>query len=485
MADIFGSLPERRVEPDAVARVRAWHQRTNRRTVVLDDDPTGSQSVHDVNVVTVPDRNEYRAALGEAGSTCFILTNTRSLAQPAAVALTQAVARDLFELSREQGFPMEMVSRSDSTLRGHVVAEVRAIDAVRRERTGTGYDAVLFVPVFLEAGRVTAHDVHLARVGGAFVPAGETEFANDAAFGYRSSNLKEFLVEKSGGTIGVRDVHSVSLDDIRLGGPKTVANVLARVPPGAFVVINAVDYADLEIVALAVMEAREQGRSYLYRTGPSFVRALAGLAGREPLQAADIWPAGRTRGHGLVVVGSHVGLTSDQVAFARARGGLVEIELDVTRVVGLGQYMPAIGQYGPGTGDYVAAIGARAGAELAHANVLVSTSRALVRGADGEASLQIARDVSAAMADVVRAAIKAKPSWVVAKGGITSHDVAVRGLGIRRAEVLGQLFPGMVSVFRPLEAATEAVGVPYVVFAGNVGDEHTLADVIDLLSGVV
>jgi uncharacterized protein YgbK (DUF1537 family) len=251
-----------------------------------------------------------------------------------------------------------------------------------------------------------------------------------------------------------------------------VASVLAQAPPGAFIVINGTEYADLEIVAMAVAEARDQGRSYLYRTGPSFVRALAGLSGREPLAAEDIWPAGPPGGHGLIVVGSHVGLTSDQVAFAIARGGLVEIALDVSRVIGPGR-----------RGDYVAGIGARAAAELADADVLVSTSRDLVRGTDGEASLQIAREVSAAVAGVVRLAVKAMPAWVVAKGGITSHDVAVTGLGIRRAEVLGQLFPGMVSVFRPLEAAPEAVGTPYVVFAGNVGDEQTLARVIDLLSG--
>ncbi len=240
------------MEPGAVAEVRAWHLKSNRRTAVLDDDPTGSQSVHGVSVVMVPGPGEYRAALRAGGSTCFVLTNTRSMAEPAAVAVAQAVARDLFELSREQGFPLEIVSRSDSTLRGHVVAEVRAIDAVRREQTGNGYDAVLFVPAFLEAGRVTAHDVHLARVGGTFVPVGETEFARDATFGYRSSNLKEFLAERSGGAIGAGDVHSVSLDDIRLGGPHRVASVLAQVPHGAFIVVNGTEYADLEIVAMAV-----------------------------------------------------------------------------------------------------------------------------------------------------------------------------------------------------------------------------------------
>jgi uncharacterized protein YgbK (DUF1537 family) len=71
---------------------------------------------------------------------------------------------------------------------------------------------------------------------------------------------------------------------------------------------------------------------------------------------------------------------------------------------------------------------------------------------------------------------------VVAKGGITSHDVAVHGLGMRRADVVGQLFPGMVSVLRPVEAADEAIAVPYVVFAGNVGDDNTLADLVDLFN---
>ena len=129
------------------------------------------------------------------------------------------------------------------------------------------------------------------------------------------------------------------------------------------------------------------------------------------------------------------------------------------------------------------ATGARVAAELGEGTVLLSTSRDLVRGPDGASSLQIARGVSSAVVDVVRAALEARPSWVVAKGGITSHDVAVRGLRIRRAEVLGQLFPGTVSVFRPVDAAPEAIGMPYVVFAGNVGNEETLARAISIMSG--
>ena len=115
---------------------------------------------------------------------------------------------------------------------------------------------------------------------------------------------------------------------------------------------------------------------------------------------------------------------------------------------------------------------------LREQDVLLYTSRELRRGEDADDSLAIARRVSTAVTEVVSAALDARPAWVLAKGGITSHDVAVRGLGIRRAEVLGQLLDGMVSVFRPVEADERAIGTPYVVFAGNVGDEGTLAEIV-------
>jgi uncharacterized protein YgbK (DUF1537 family) len=122
-------------------------------------------------------------------------------------------------------------------------------------------------------------------------------------------------------------------------------------------------------------------------------------------------------------------------------------------------------------------------AALRESDVLVYTSRAVVTGPDGAGSLTIARAVSAACARIAAEALAARPAWIVAKGGITSHDVARQGLGIRRAEVAGQLFPGVISLLRPLDAAPAAMGVPYVVFAGNVGDDGTLADVVAILKG--
>jgi uncharacterized protein YgbK (DUF1537 family) len=471
-ADVLGEQPPVRVEPDARARIRAANVASGRRIAVLDDDPTGSQTVHDVAVVTVLESEEFAAGLAAPGSTCFVLTNTRSLPEDQAVRLNTTVGRALLELGAELNAPIELVSRSDSTLRGHFIAELHALDAVRHDLTGHSYDGVLLAPAYLEAGRFTAGDVHWARVGDQLLPVGDTEFAQDATFGYRSSNLREFVAEKSGGTIRAADVHSIGLADIRLGGPTRVAEILTGVSRGAFVVVNATDYADLEVVVLSLLQAEASGRSFLYRTGPSFVRALAGLEPKAPLTAAEIWPTRSPGGHGLVVVGSHVGLTSRQVQTARSRGGLTEVELDVATLLD------------PTRRDaHVEEVTGRVLAALADSEALLYSSRTVVRGSDAAGSLEIARTVSSAVVEVVRGARTAKPAWVVAKGGITSHDVAVHGLGIRRAEIVGQLLPGLVSVFRPVQAPTEVVGIPYVVFAGNVGDDTTLAYVIDLLRG--
>ncbi|HEY3201437.1 MAG TPA: four-carbon acid sugar kinase family protein [Actinomycetes bacterium] len=467
-----GELPPVRVEPDARRRIRRALADTGRRIAVLDDDPTGSQTVHDVDVVTVFEPDEIAAGLSPPGATCFILTNTRSLPEADAVELNTRIGRILFELAARLDAPIDVVSRSDSTLRGHVIAEVRALDAVRREVTGRGFDGVLMVPAYFEAGRFTAGNVHWARVGADVLPASETEFARDATFGYAASDLREFVAEKSGGMVGPGDVLSITHDDIRLGGPHRVAEILAGVNGGAFVVVNAVKYADLDVVVLGLLDAEAAGKSFLHRSGPSFVQSLAGLDPRDPLRASDIWPAGHPGGHGLVVVGSHVGLTSRQVAVAQQHGGLAEVELDVAAIADSAR-----------RDSHVAEVTRQAVSALDNSDVLLFTSRTLLRGRDAAESLEISRRVSTAVTGVVRVALATKPAWVIAKGGITSHDVAVRGLGIRRAKVLGQLLPGLVSVFRPIDAAPEVIGTPYVVFAGNVGDESTLASVIDLLRG--
>jgi uncharacterized protein YgbK (DUF1537 family) len=453
-------MPEQSV-PDQIREAR---RRAGRRLVVLDDDPTGSQSVHDVQIVLTPERSQIAAALAEPGSTCFVLTNSRSLTEPEAVALTEQITADVLAIEAELGAPIDILSRSDSTLRGHVLAEPAAVDRVRRATTGRGYEGVLFAPAFFEAGRVTEGDVHWVTTPEGRVPVGQTEFAADATFGYASSDLRDLVAELAEGTVPGGQVHSISLADIA-AGPAQVAAVLEDVHDGAFVVVNGVSYDDYETVVLGLLQAQERGREFGYRTAPSFVRALAGITASDPLTSSEIWPEGHPGGHGLVVVGSHVGRTTEQLTHLQALHGLNEVELDVPRVVaGDEQHV----------NDVVAAV--REG--LGHGDVVLSTSRRLVTAQTRDESLQISAAVSLKLASIVSAALGARPAWVVAKGGITSHDVAVHGLGMRRAIVAGQLRPGIISLFRPVEADPRAIGVPYVVFPGNVGGPEDLAGVV-------
>ena len=433
--------------------------------------------MHDVSLVMALDRREYGSALAEPGTVAFLLTNSRALPEADAAALNETVAADLFAVEAESGAELTLVSRSDSTLRGHVVAEVDALDHARRAAHGTGYDGILIVPAFFEAGRLTVGDIHWVTDANGAVPASESEFARDATFGYTALTLPEFMVEKGQGRLSLEDVISIPLADLRNGGPDLVASILADVSRGRYVVVNAASYADLEIVVLGLQQAEATGKRFLHRCGPSFVRALAGIEPAAPLTAERI-PLAALRGarHGLVVAGSHVGMTTRQIEVARARGDLVEVEVE------------AAGLAAEATAEAVVDGAVRRiqdALALADSDVIVYTSRELLRDDDPGTSLDIARRISRGLVRITLAVRTLRPAWVIAKGGITSHDIAALALGIRRGRVLGQVLPGAISVLRPEDAPPEVIGMPYVIFPGNVGGDEALADTIDLLRAAV
>ncbi len=442
----------------------------DRRLLVIDDDATGSQAVHDVSVLFDFDVDQLAEAFRGPGSCAFVLTNSRSLDPRTAAQMNTDIGTAALEYCRTAGLHLAVVSRSDSTLRGHLFGEVEALNNAHRAVMGREYDAVLLAPGYFEAGRVTVGGRHWARVSGEFVPVGQTEFARDSSFGYTASDLREFVAEKSGGRVRATDVVSIGIEDIRVGGPQRVSELLARLRGLQFVVVDGLEYADYEVVALAAARLEAAGKSFLYRTAPSFVPVLAGLAQNEPLSATEIWPGERRPGYGLVIVGSHTKLTNQQVAQAAADHALVEVELDVAKVVA------------PGAGSaHVQAVADRVASALATSNVLLMSSRSVVSGGGQDDDLAIARQVSLALTDALSPLRGHEPAWVIAKGGITSHDVAVRGFGIRRAVVIGQLARGIISVFRPVTAHAGAVGMPYVVFAGNVGTEESLSQAVKQL----
>ena len=442
-----------------------------RRLLVLDDDPTGSQCVAGIPVAFDQDPQIPVAVLSEPGSACFVLTNTRALDEGSAVEMNRRIVAGVLA----GGVPadgLHVVSRSDSTLRGHVIAEPVAI-ADELAAHGREVDAFVLCPAMIEAGRFTEDDIHYATVDGRAVEVARTDFARDATFGYSHSDLREFLAERSGGAIAAADVLSISLSDIRSGGTHRVREILAAARERTWVVVNATEYTDMEVVAAAMAELESEGRTFVTRCAPSSVRPLAGQSGARVIEAESLTiPAGRLE-HGLVVVGSHVGLTTTQLRAVQERGTLAEVEIDVPSVLDERR------------AEHLAQVAGMVRESLTRSDCVLYTSRDLVRTDDPAESLDIARSVSDAVVEIIQQVRTARPAWVVAKGGITSHEVAAHGLGIRRARVEGQFWAGQVSLFSAEEAPEEVLGMPYVVFPGNVGGAQSLADVVDTLTAAV
>ncbi|MBX2998019.1 MAG: hypothetical protein KF893_05865 [Caldilineaceae bacterium] len=464
--ETLAALPPEYAE-DLRGSIRTRVETSGRALVVLDDDPTGTQTVHNVPVLTTWDVDALSAELASGGPVFYILTNSRSLPVAGADALNREIGRNLLEASRRTERDVAVVSRSDSTLRGHFPGEVAAL----AEALGGNFDGWLIVPFFLEGGRYTISDVHWVAEGDQLIPAGQTPYARDAAFGYVHSNLKDWVDEKSGGRIDAASVASISLDDIRRGGPEEVTARLMDLHGGQCCVVNAASYRDLEVFVMGLLAAEDAaedggGKRFLYRTAASFVQVRAGIAARPLLTAADI-SAAEGRG-GLFVVGSYVPKTTAQLNSLLALPDITALEIPVAELLD-DRRSSIVGRI---IDDVNRALGQGE-------TTVIYTSRKYVGAAGGESDLSIGRQVSDALIDIVRG-VAVRPRYLVAKGGITSSDVATQGLGVRRAMVMGQILPG-VPVWRT-GAESRHPGLAYVVFPGNVGGDDALVEVRERLA---
>ncbi|SDL44078.1 four-carbon acid sugar kinase family protein [Arthrobacter sp. ok362] len=488
-ADVLAAFPAEvqipaRLVADSVA---ASSEAAPRVLVVLDDDPTGTQSVANLPVLTRWDVADFAWAFayevdGQRPRAVYVLTNTRSLDPAEAAARNEEIVRNALAAaaSTDPALRLSFVSRSDSTLRGHYPLEPDVIAATVTAVNGETTDGVVIVPAFPDAGRVTIGGVHFTRGtgedAGQLTPVAETEFARDASFGFANSEMAKYVEEKSNGRFPAASVIVLDLDIIRAStdphiSAKAIADAIAAATDSTPIVADIVTENDLRALSLGLEEAERRGKKLLYRVGPPFVRARIGQEIRTELSGEEAY-AGNTPSvaGGLIVVGSHVGVTTRQLnALTEQHSAARIVEIDVEKLLG-----ENAGEYLDETVDTVVAA-------LRGGDVIVHTSRLLIKTADAAASLRIARTVSAAVVAVVNRTLKTfPPRFVIAKGGITSSDVAAHGLEIRHAIVRGPMLPGIVSLWEPVDGP--AKGIPYIVFAGNVGDDQSLADVTRKLS---
>ncbi|KAH7004729.1 hypothetical protein EDB82DRAFT_487754 [Fusarium venenatum] len=436
--------------------------------VILDDDPTGTQTCHDVTILTVWDVPTIVSTFKQvgAGNGFFILTNSRALHPPQARDLMIEICTNLKAASQEVDLLYEIVLRGDSILRGHFPLEPEAV-----EHVNGAFDAWILCPFFLQGGRYTINDIHYVHEGDHLIPAADTPFAKDATFGYKSSNLRDYVVEKSKGHISQSNIDSIDLETIRVGGPDAVYQKIMGLPKREktpiVLVINAAADEDMDVVITALLRASQQGKRYLYRTGAAFVSSRLGISSIPPLSASQLGLSKEVGG--LIIAGSYVPKTTAQLDSLVTKSGdnLTTITLNVKELLESDESAKR---------DVSNAIELATQKIKSGHDVLVMTSRELIVGKDEVESLDIGSTIAKALVSFLQN-LEQKPRYIIAKGGITSSDMATKGLRMKRALIVGQAAPG-VPMWRCDEPESKWPGLNYVVFPGNVGHNDSLYEVV-------
>jgi uncharacterized protein YgbK (DUF1537 family) len=451
------------------------------KIIVLDDDPTGSQTVHSCLLLTKWDRDTLAVGLDDDAPLFFVLTNTRSMTPPAAGEVTREVCQNLHDLLKERDRPWLVVSRSDSTLRGHYPVETDVISEVLGP-----FDAHFLTPEFFEGGRITRDGVHYVVRNGVETPAHETEYARDSVFGYSSAYLPGYVQEKTAGRIRAQDVQLFGPDESH----EEILSRLRSLSNNACCAVSAETPKQLDRFASLVLQVSAEGKRFLFRSAASLLTSLAELP-PQPVPAEEMSryvPDGRP---GLVLVGSHVPMSTAQlerlltdravptdpapdrsrpvVTEPRGRRAVAPLELDVDTL--------------PDTSGAVLGELQRRLREAHESgfDVALFTSRTERQFATAEERLAFGLEISRVLMTLVR---EAPPTlgFVLSKGGITSNDVLSTGLGLRTARVVGQIHPGCSVVVTPEDHRCGSI--PVVIFPGNVGDEESLRLVYDRLRGL-
>jgi uncharacterized protein YgbK (DUF1537 family) len=438
---------------------------TETRIIVLDDDPTGSQTVHSCLLLTRWDVATLKQGLLDGVPLFFVLTNTRGMSAARAAEVTREVcvnlAQALDELARAgRAINPLIVSRSDSTLRGHYPVETDVIAG----QLGP-FDAHFLVPAFFEGGRVTRDSVHYLMVDGEPVPVHETEFARDSVFGYRHSYLPDYVEEKTAGRVAAEEVERFLLADVR----GNISDRLMALSGNRCCVVDAECQDDLDHFCKQLLQCAARGKRYLFRSGASLLTSLAQLP-PQPVAARAMRAYVRHTGPGAVIVGSHVNKTTAQLMQLLKMPGIAPIEVNVDRIDADRDAML----------DEVLA--KARGVHAAGDTCVIYTSRGEKTFPDQAVRLAFGERLSALLMDVVRG-LPQSLGFLISKGGITSNDVLSSGLALRAARVLGQILPGC-SVVRCGDDHPRYPGMPVVIFPGNVGDDLGLARVWARLAGV-
>lgn len=476
MIEEYGNLPygslEKRccTEEDAAERLLAEAMEGfHKKIVVLDDDPTGVQTVHDVSVYTDWEEDSIRQGFLEKESMFFILTNSRSFSAEETERVHREIAKRVGNVSKELNQDFMIISRGDSTLRGHYPLETEILADELQKSAGLASDGEVFCPFFPEGGRFTLDNVHYVKDRDELVPAGMTEFAKDKTFGYRNSELCSYIEEKTKGRCQKEDCIVISLEELNRLDVPGIKKKLMCAQNMTRIVVNAVTYGDLKVFCAALVLAMKEGKRYLARSAAALPKVIGRISeqpllGRKQLEK-------EVKNGGIVLIGSHVKKTTDQLAALQTlTGNIVFLEFQVNSCLVENGLEREVLDIVSKAEDVI----------LEGKTAVIYTSRTLLapETMSPEEKLQISVRISDAVTSII-GKLKTKPRFIIAKGGITSSDVGKKALHVKKARVMGQVKKGIPVWMTGAES--KFPGMPYIIFPGNVGEVGTLKEIVEEL----
>lgn len=458
-------------EAKADALLTAEIEKNNKKIVVLDDDPTGVQTVHDISVYTGWDHDSILSGFNEKNNLFYIMTNSRGFTAEQTTKAHHEISAMVDQVARETGREYIFISRSDSTLRGHYPLETELLKADYEKYTGKTIDGEILCPFFKEGGRFTIGDVHYVKYGDELVPANETEFAKDKTFGYKAATMPAYVEEKTGGAYKAENVTCISLEDIHNMDIDRIEEQLMAVTDFNKIIVNAVDYVDVKVFCIAMYRAMAKGKVFMFRIAAAIVKVMGGVTDQPLLTRAQM-VVNETANGGIIVVGSHTNKTTAQLEELKKMTEIKFIELDATLVRDDAAFEAEVQRCLDLEEECI-----RAGQ-----TVCCYTTRALITAdtGDKEDELRLSVKISDAVQSLV-GRLTVTPAFVIAKGGITSSDVGTKALAVKKANVLGQIRPG-IPVWQTGEDS-KFPRTPYVIFPGNVGEATTLREAVEVLTG--
>nr|WP_263314723.1 four-carbon acid sugar kinase family protein [Mammaliicoccus sp. Marseille-Q6498] len=429
------------------------------KVIVLDDDPTGTQTVKDLPVYTEWTEQWIKDGFLQSNNMFYILTNSRALNETETTALHQEISANIEKVSKELNHPYLIISRGDSTLRGHFYLEPKVLS----DAANDVFDAVFYIPAFFEGNRFTYEGIHYLKEDDKYIPVSESEFSNDTTFGFNSKKMKDFISEKSENIVNAEDVFHVTLTQIRNRDQAAIFEVFSKVSQFDQVVVDALNDEDMNyFVSCLTAFLDEHDKHFIFRTAASFVKAIC----ETPGEIINLNEYKQNEHGGIIVVGSHVKKSSDQLQHLLENTNIKSVEFDVKEVTK------------DTLNDYIDFVTEKAENLIKNGeDIVIYTTRDVIKTEDLNHNLSISTTISNSLVSII-SNLNIQPKFIIAKGGITSSDVATKGLKIKKAKVIGQITQGVPVWLTGSEAKYQ--NMPYVIFPGNVGEKETLSEVYKL-----